>query len=701
MVIKPLVKWIVLGLLVLVSTNASVVGEVPPPMPATDEIRESLLEAYQSELAQNKALLGDGISDPLTPEFDEVFLSKDGKTAMIWIALRDTGGNILATEPGLVLARLEDAGWRMVFPGDKDWVSTLSAFPEQVIPAEHSPIPEGALPKSSEIQALTGYYLPYVAGTKHWLEGSVLHFYSFPERGYPSCDMAYCRYAYDFTDSDHFPLVASKDGKVVISRDSCADGNSLCTNYIVLQSSDGYFQLYLHMANGTIPDKLSPGTFVKRGQYLGDTDDTGYSTTNHVHFMVTNNYWLAGDGYPWGVSQDVRFTDVAINGGIPRSCYEVTKLPIYDNATECLGSKTDPLNPNNDWFTSGNAGVFPPSGTLTRPTENQVVATGVSPLMDVTATVSDDVRVTKIALFGNINGTWVSIPKYPPGEILPGANGVADWDVNLCDLGALNGALQLQLKVWDHEGNVATSNRAVLVEHSCPPPVSAMTASTTYDSSAAQLNWSATPSASGLSKFELQWRGKGSDWADSQTLTLGAAARSTWFVGTLGGTYEFRLRAFDANGQEEAWPANDLPEQTITFPATCAPDLGEPDNTAQTAKALALNTVLSRNVCPAGDADWYQLATTGWSYYLLSSSPAGASGATINLSVYASDGTTLLTRLITQGFAKPSNLFLNVDGHDTVYVKAESDSPNLAGNQAQYTLTAKRQIPVWLPLILK
>src|SRR5690606_1916089 len=100
------------------------------------------------------------------------------------------------------------------------------------------------------------------------------------------------------------------------------------------------------------------------------------------------------------VSADVRFTDVTINNGIPRTCYEVTNLPIYDGATQCLGNRADPWNPNNDWFPSGNIGATPPTGQLTRPIPGAAVATGSNPLMDVTASTQDDVRVKTAVLQG-------------------------------------------------------------------------------------------------------------------------------------------------------------------------------------------------------------------------------------------------------------------------------------------------------------
>ena len=64
-----------------------------------------------------------------------------------------------------------------------------------------------------------------------------------------------------------------------------------------------------------------------------------------------------------------------------------------------------------------------------------------------------------------------------------------DWDVNLCQVGHLNGPLEVALKIWDHEGNVVNllSRRTIQVDHACPPPVSQMTTPTTYDGTAFKL----------------------------------------------------------------------------------------------------------------------------------------------------------------------------------------------------------------------
>ena len=466
---KPLV---VAGLLLLLLTLSAAftapAAQDPPPTVACQLEAEALWQAYQLRYQQDLSLYTD---DPLAnlfePVLDTAFISANGKTGILWLALMDYTGRILATEPGVVFAVRQNEGWQIVFSSDKEWAEIKESLTEDFLPASFQTAPEGA-PDQAGIEYLTGYYLPYVAGTAHRLEGSVLHFHDYPPLGYPSCTSEFCRYAYDFTDVGHFPLVASKAGLVLSSRDSCNDGNTSCTNYIILQDTvGGAYQIYLHLANNTIPDYLTAGTFVDRGKYLGDTDDTGYSTSEHVHFMVVTSWWYGASNYPWGRSVGMRFADVTLNGGIPRTCYEVKNLTIYDGANECNGDKMNPFSPLNDWFVSGNLGASPPTGQLTRPLAGAIVASGINPLMDVTAQTRDDVRVVRAVLIANINGSWREVG---PRVTNPTAAGLFDWDVNICKAGDLNGSIEVALKIWDHEGNITSmlSPRYIWVDDACP-----------------------------------------------------------------------------------------------------------------------------------------------------------------------------------------------------------------------------------------
>ncbi len=148
----------------------------PPPTIATTQVEAELSAAFAQRLESDTTLQALP-SDLFTPEIDTAFISPDGQTAVIWMALRDSTGRILGTEPGLLLATKMDSGWQVLLPGDAGWDQTLAVLPAGMLPAEISPIPESeSISPNAELQALTGYYLPWAGGTTHWLEGSIIHF---------------------------------------------------------------------------------------------------------------------------------------------------------------------------------------------------------------------------------------------------------------------------------------------------------------------------------------------------------------------------------------------------------------------------------------------------------------------------------------------------------------------------------------------
>jgi hypothetical protein len=675
--------------------------EPPRQAEVTNEIRSELSAAFTERISYSTStdLL---VYNLFTPEIDTAFTTLDGDIAVVWLALRDNHGKILATEPGLAFAKKIKGVWKIILPDDPDWNEVFSAVPQEMLPLEQQMPPDTyQLSDLSEMSTLTGYYLPYAAGTKQWLEGSISHFQSIPELGYPSCSeingINPCRYAYDFTNVDHFPLLASKEATVFASRDSCYNEDSSCTNYIVLKdTSTPTYQIYIHLAHNTIPDKLTNGTFVKRGQYIGDTDDTGYSTSNHVHFMVVDSIWAAS-GYYWGFSTDIRFADVPINGGIPRTCYEVTNFPIYDGANECIGDKSDPSNPNNDWFVSGNIGAFPPTGTLTRPVAGAIVASGVSPMIDVAATASDDVRVTAVQMVVKLNGQWVEVGEKITNTVSPGTY---DWDVNLCEAAPVNGPLEVALRVWDYESNVASAinSRTIQVDHACPPPSSQLNPAISYDSTATKLSWSATNAGAGLGTFELQWMTVPGTWDAANTIRMPGNLRSTWFAGQPGGNYVFRLRALDVNGQPESWPIDNAFETSVIFPFVCVPDPFEEDDNFNEVKSIIPGVAELRNLCAVGDPDWFdvQIAEAG-DYMIQASSING--GAAVKIMLYGEDGVTLISNAEAPGIGQHASIILHIDNPGSYKIKIEPLVENLIGTDAVYQILVDDVTLTYLPLV--
>ena len=288
-------RFLALFLLIVSGLLLAAAGS-PPPTPASPETKADLSAAFSHRL-QAAPGIRSLTFDLFTPELDTAFISLDGKTAVMWLALREDSGRLLATEPGLALARRSDAGWQVLLPGDPGWNETLAALPDGMLPLEHSPAPNQAvLDKTASPAALTGYYLPYAAGAARWLEGSISHFQSIPELGYPSCAQEYCQYAYDFTDTWHFPLLASKDGTLFASRDTCSDGNTGCTNYIVLLDTSQ--QTYQWRTEPGTWDAANTLTFPASQRSTWFAGQPGVSYAFRLRAVDVNNQsepWPAGD----------------------------------------------------------------------------------------------------------------------------------------------------------------------------------------------------------------------------------------------------------------------------------------------------------------------------------------------------------------------------------------------------------------------
>jgi hypothetical protein len=337
-----------------------------------------------------------------------------------------------------------------------------------------------------------------------------------------------------------------------------------------------------------------------------------------------------------------------------------------------------------------------PTGTITSPASGATVLSGGSPLMAINATASDDVGVASVRLVAKMNDQWVEIGPMVTQPVQPG---VYQWNVDMCTVGPLNGALEIALRVWDQSGAIASalSARTIYVDHACPPPVSQLNPVVVNNSTAVNPSWTASNSGAGLGSFELQWRIGSGIWPSENILPYMGSLRSAWFVGQPGTTYGFRLRALDSNGQAEAWPTGDVAESTITLPSTCTADISEPDDNSTQAKSLALGDEVQRNLCGAGDPDWFLINITNPNYYRVSANPVSG-GAAVKITVYKDDGVTILATGIAAGIGQAANLVFEVDIADNYYVKIEPLLANLIGTDAIYEISVSQVSVYFLPL---
>ncbi len=422
--------------------SVSAQTESTPIPQGSVEIDDDLLAAVTDALGKSTDRFDAG-----SYIIDNVQLQDDGQVAAVWLAVIDPEtGTPIEREPELMLAQLDQgAGWKVVTDEEEKFAEVLTEFQyasksiQGDITADSDP-----LPKDTSVYG--GYYLPWAQNLTKRLTWSV---------GHSSCTTNTCTHAFDYADGTMFPLVAAKGGTVYHWKDTCTNGDSSCTNSITLQDRSTMpwtYQIYLHIAKGSIPSNLKQvGTPVMQGQYIADADDTGYSTGNHVHFMVVseNTKYISPSGYVWGVALDITYKDVFINwdsatqGGRPRLASEAAS---YGGQGQT-------------YYTSGNAPAHPPTGALTAPAANTYITT---PTFNVSGWGQDDIAVTKLEILANYDGqNWVSIGEQTASPFTA--------SINLCDTDIPDGLFTLALRVWDYEGNPSSivSQRQMIKNVEC------------------------------------------------------------------------------------------------------------------------------------------------------------------------------------------------------------------------------------------
>ena len=386
-----------------------------------------------------------------TVAVEEILFSQDGGWALATLRyLQPDTGEPLPTDPGVAIARRTADDWAVSVQADSDWTAVLQAAPEDLIPAETK---LQYLPPSIEAQhamakTFTGYKLPWPAGQQKELTQSVAH---------PAGET----YAFDFADPSNpmFPLVASRAGTVKYAvwtyPNGYYDGDANHANYLVLEDTSTVptsYMVYLHLAQNSIPVALrTPGARVYRGQFIAIADDTGYSTGSHLHFQVHTNA-----GSWWGNAVDIKFDDVPINGGRPRTPPEAT-------AYGGQGAW---------WYTSGNTegtDFTPPSAGITAPADQSVVSLTTVRLQGYAT--DSGTGFSHAYFIANTGAGWQQV-----GPIFSSSPFTYDWD--LCAAGLSAGTISISLRAWDRDGNQTVGYpglRSIVHSASCPPPPPACT----------------------------------------------------------------------------------------------------------------------------------------------------------------------------------------------------------------------------------
>jgi hypothetical protein len=363
-------------------------------------------------------------------EVDHLDASADKNTVLLWLAMRDAAsGQLIPSEPGLAIARRQPEGnWQITLQADEAWAAELAALPLDLLSQDKRTQYLGQKEQSISHDAaiFTGYKLPWESGKAKTLTGSIGHVFI-----YRSC-VSTCLYAFDFADGTMFPILAAKGGTVKYAVWQHENGNTESANYIVLEdatTSPVTYQVYLHLAKNSIPEALrSVGAVVQQGDFIGQADDTGYSTGHHLHFHVHTN----ASSY-WGTSVDIQFEDVSVNGGRPRTCVEAQYYPDY--GSQCQTSNLYISQNSNDHT--------PPTGTIKSPAAYTELTASPAPLQ---LELSDPSGIKAAELWFSQLDTWQKIADLP-------AAAAVEYSLDLCAAGIKNGPFSLGLILEDLAGN--------------------------------------------------------------------------------------------------------------------------------------------------------------------------------------------------------------------------------------------------------
>jgi murein DD-endopeptidase MepM/ murein hydrolase activator NlpD len=317
----------------------------------------------------------------------------------------------------------------------------------------------------------------------------------------------------------------------------------------------------------------------------------------------------------------------------------------------------------------------------------------------VRANVSDAVSGVSHVDFMWHSGDWVNDSWNTLGSDWDGSDG---WYVDF-DASSMLGqqGLAFYARATDKAGNsvgVAAWNVSV-IDDSTPPSLSMQALAPHMTSTAIQLQWTASDTQSGIDHFAVQVADNGGAWQDYQT-EVASAERSLWYVGQQGHSYAFRMLAEDRAGNLRPYPSNAEATTTIPSMVCTALDAYEPDN--PNAAFIQTNGMPQQhNFCspPPGspglsDQDWIQFTPQAGGRYLILATPVDPSAA-VNLTLLASNKTTILAQVTTDIFGKATMLTWKAASAVPVYVRMEHFNGAVAGSSVGYRVSVIKNYPVY------
>jgi hypothetical protein len=447
--------------------SAGLYAEPIPTLESQTEISDQVEQAILDAIAINSSYIQGGMVTNL--QVNDIAISQDQLWATAWVTYYDSQIEaILPTEPALAVMHKVNNEWQVFLPTDQGWEDSIYSIPEDLLSKEEKDMWVAMNQGVSEsFPTQTGYMLPWHGGQTAYLSRSVGH----------DADFTTAHFAFDFyvpggtvcpsggmlssgTTGLNFDIYASRAATVWGWEDSVADCDHSNVNFIVLRNVDdpSLFQLYLHLAQNSIPSELkSVGKPVSRGQFIGRADNTGASTGSHLHFQVEHQPNWPTDNPYWSTALDVTFDDVDINGGRPR----VSPLdPPYCKNDDVCDVFRQTYTSNNYYQDD----FIPPIGELAGVSTGDIV---ISETLTLSGWGSDSESGLDYGqLIAYFNGDWHNLgtPFNPDFTYT--------WDLCAPELSVEDGAVSIAMLLYDNAGNPAplVGLRHFIKNYTCPSP---------------------------------------------------------------------------------------------------------------------------------------------------------------------------------------------------------------------------------------
>jgi len=110
------------------------------------------------------------------------------------------------------------------------------------------------------------------------------------------------QYAVDIVMPVGTPVLAARSGSVMDTEDDFHGGAQTeryltRSNQVRILHDDGTMAVYAHLQANSV--RVQPGTTVKRGKWIANSGNTGYSNGPHLHFVVQLNAGMSLESVPF------------------------------------------------------------------------------------------------------------------------------------------------------------------------------------------------------------------------------------------------------------------------------------------------------------------------------------------------------------------------------------------------------------------